>query len=173
MHPSLSHLQNVDQRFLDPNASLVVMCESAVADLDDVRLALNGLSAIFDCAAGMNAGLCQAGATARPIDLPPDAMAALQAAALRNVDVRILRLKAFAFSSAIAAVAGALFAYYLTNVTSEAFNIHYAIQFIALVLPSTAARLALEIRFFEKFGIAGGAAVSGTLPLMTMFIGVR
>ena len=64
MHPSLSHLQTVDQRFLDPDASLVVMCESTVADLDDVRLALNGLSAIFDCAAGMNAGLCQAGATA-------------------------------------------------------------------------------------------------------------
>ncbi len=77
MQPSLSHLANIDQRFLEPDASLVVMCESTVADLDDVRLALNGLSAIFDCAAGMNAGLCQAGATARPIDLPPDAMAAL------------------------------------------------------------------------------------------------
>ena len=77
MQPSLSHLENIDARFLEPDASLVVMCESTVADLDDVRLALNGLSAIFDCAAGMNAGLCQAGAAARPIDLPPDAMAAL------------------------------------------------------------------------------------------------
>ena len=77
MHPSLSHLQTVDQRFLDPDASLVVMCESTVADLDDVRLALIGLSATFDCAAAMIPGLCQAGATARPIDLPPDAMAAL------------------------------------------------------------------------------------------------
>ena len=38
--------------------------------------------------------------------------------------------------------------------------LQYAIQFIALVLPATAARLALEIRFFEKFGIPGGAAVS-------------
>lgn len=76
MQPSLSHLENIDARFLEPDASLVVMCESTVADLDDVRLVLNGLSAIFDCAAGMNAGLCQAGATARPIDLPPDAMAA-------------------------------------------------------------------------------------------------
>ena len=54
MQPSLSHLANIDQRFLEPDASLVVMCESTVADLDDVRLALNGLSAIFDCAAGMN-----------------------------------------------------------------------------------------------------------------------
>jgi branched-chain amino acid transport system permease protein len=51
-----------------------------------------------------------------------------------GVDVRILRLKAFAFSSAIAAVAGALYAYYLTNVTSEAFGIQFAIQFIAMII---------------------------------------
>jgi len=51
-----------------------------------------------------------------------------------GVDVRILRLKAFALSSAIASVAGALFAYYLTNVTSEAFGINFAIQFIAMII---------------------------------------
>ena len=51
-----------------------------------------------------------------------------------GVDVRILRLKAFAFSSAIASVAGALYAYYLTNVTSEAFGINFAIQFIAMII---------------------------------------
>ena len=51
-----------------------------------------------------------------------------------GVDVRILRLKAFAFSSAIAAMAGAMFAYYLTNVTSEAFGINFAIQFIAMII---------------------------------------
>ena len=51
-----------------------------------------------------------------------------------GVDVRILRLKAFAFSSAIASMAGALFAYYLTNVTSEAFGINFAIQFIAMII---------------------------------------
>ncbi len=51
-----------------------------------------------------------------------------------GVDVRILRLKAFAFSSAIASVAGALYAYYLTNVTSEAFGIQFAIQFIAMII---------------------------------------
>ncbi len=51
-----------------------------------------------------------------------------------GVDVRILRLKAFAFSSAIAAVGGALYAYYLTNVTSEAFGINFAIQFIAMII---------------------------------------
>ena len=51
-----------------------------------------------------------------------------------GVDVRILRLKAFAFSSAIAAVAGALYAYYLTNLNSEAFGINFAIQFIAMII---------------------------------------
>ena len=51
-----------------------------------------------------------------------------------GVDVRILRLKAFGLSSAIASVGGALFAYYLSNVTSEAFNISFAIQFIAMII---------------------------------------
>jgi branched-chain amino acid transport system permease protein len=51
-----------------------------------------------------------------------------------GVDVRFLRLKAFGLSSAIASMAGALFAYYLTNVTSEAFNINFAIQFIAMII---------------------------------------
>ena len=51
-----------------------------------------------------------------------------------GVDVRILRLKAFAFSSAIAAMAGALYAYYLTNVTAEFFGIQFAIQFIAMII---------------------------------------
>jgi branched-chain amino acid transport system permease protein len=51
-----------------------------------------------------------------------------------GVDVRILRLKAFAFSSSIAAMAGALYAYLLTNVTSEFFGIQFAIQFIAMII---------------------------------------
>ncbi len=51
-----------------------------------------------------------------------------------GVDVRILRLKTFAFSSAIASVAGALYAYYLTNVTAEIFGISFAIQFIAMII---------------------------------------
>jgi uncharacterized membrane protein YbhN (UPF0104 family)/tRNA A-37 threonylcarbamoyl transferase component Bud32 len=38
--------------------------------------------------------------------------------------------------------------------------LEYAIQFIALALPSTAARLALDIRFFGRNGIEGGAAIS-------------
>ena len=56
------------------------------------------------------------------------------AATAVGVDVRILRLKAFAFSSAIAAMAGALYAYYLTNVTAEFFGINFAIQFIAMII---------------------------------------
>ena len=34
--------------------------------------------------------------------------------------------------------------------------LQYSIQFISLVLPATAARLALEVRFFQKFGIPPG-----------------
>lgn len=30
MQPSLSHLENIDARFLEPDASLVVMCESTL-----------------------------------------------------------------------------------------------------------------------------------------------
>jgi UDP-N-acetylmuramyl pentapeptide phosphotransferase/UDP-N-acetylglucosamine-1-phosphate transferase len=37
-------------------------------------------------------------------------------------------------SSAIAAVGGALYAYYLSNVTSEFFGIQFAIQFIAMII---------------------------------------
>ena len=56
------------------------------------------------------------------------------AATAVGADVRVLRLKAFAFSSAIAAMAGALYAYFLTNVTSETFGIDFAIQFIAMII---------------------------------------
>jgi uncharacterized membrane protein YbhN (UPF0104 family) len=38
--------------------------------------------------------------------------------------------------------------------------LQYAIQFIALVLPATAARLALQIRFFERLGITYGPATA-------------
>ncbi|MFZ0323007.1 MAG: lysylphosphatidylglycerol synthase transmembrane domain-containing protein [Actinomycetes bacterium] len=38
--------------------------------------------------------------------------------------------------------------------------LQYAIQFIALVIPSSAARVALEIRFFQSFGIPAGGATS-------------
>jgi len=56
------------------------------------------------------------------------------AATSLGVNVRTLRLKAFMLSSAIASVAGALYAYYLTNVTSESFGIGFAIEFIAMII---------------------------------------
>ena len=56
------------------------------------------------------------------------------AAAAAGIDVRILRLKAFAFSSAFASLAGALQAYYLTNVAAEMYTLNFAIQFIAMII---------------------------------------
>jgi branched-chain amino acid transport system permease protein len=56
------------------------------------------------------------------------------AATSAGIDVRILRLKAFALSSSIAAVAGCLYAYYMTNVNAEFFNLSFAIQFIAMII---------------------------------------
>lgn len=56
------------------------------------------------------------------------------AATAMGADVRILRLKAFAVSSAIAAVGGALYAYILSNATSESFGFSFAIQFIAMII---------------------------------------
>jgi len=56
------------------------------------------------------------------------------AATAVGADVRILRLKAFAFSSAIAAMAGAICAYFLTNATSQTVGIDFAIQFIAMII---------------------------------------
>lgn len=56
------------------------------------------------------------------------------AASSAGIDVRILRLKAFAFSSAFASLAGALQAYYLTTVAAEMYNLNFAIQFIAMII---------------------------------------
>ncbi|WP_028048176.1 lysylphosphatidylglycerol synthase transmembrane domain-containing protein [Cellulomonas sp. URHD0024] len=41
--------------------------------------------------------------------------------------------------------------------------LQYAVQFFALVLPATAARLALLVRFFQKFGVPAAAALSFSL----------
>jgi hypothetical protein len=47
----------------------------------------------------------------------------------------------------------------------------YAIQFIALAVPSSAARLALDVRFFGRNGIEGGAAFSiGVIASVCGFI---
>lgn len=56
------------------------------------------------------------------------------AAGAAGIDVRIIRLKVFALSSAIAAVAGTLYSFYMTNVNAEFFSIDFAIQFVAIII---------------------------------------
>ena len=56
------------------------------------------------------------------------------AASAAGVDVRVIRLKVFALSSSIAAVAGTLYSYYMTNVNAEFFSINFAIQFVAIII---------------------------------------
>jgi branched-chain amino acid transport system permease protein len=75
------------------------------------------------------------------------------AATAAGVDVRILRLKAFALSSAIASMAGALQAYFMSNVTSEAFGLDFAIQFIAMII-------------IGGLGSLGGALVGAAIWLL-------
>lgn len=70
-----------------------------------------------------------------------------------GVDVRVLRLKAFAFSSSIASIAGALYAYFMSNATSESFGINFAIQFIAMII-------------IGGMGSLGGALVGAALWLL-------
>jgi len=72
-----------------------------------------------------------------------------------GIDVRILRLKAFGLSSSIAALAGCLYAYYMTNVNAEFFSLNFAIQFIAMIIVGGMGSLA---------GAAVGAAVWLLLP---------
>jgi len=49
--------------------------------------------------------------------------------------------------------------------------LEYAIGFIALAIPSSAARVALEIRFFERVGVdAGGAASIGLIDSVSGFV---
>jgi uncharacterized protein (TIRG00374 family) len=51
--------------------------------------------------------------------------------------------------------------------------VEYAVQFIAVTLPSTAARLALLVRFFERFGIGATAALSIGVIDSVMGFGVQ
>jgi uncharacterized membrane protein YbhN (UPF0104 family) len=49
--------------------------------------------------------------------------------------------------------------------------LQYAVQFIALAVPSSAARVALEIRFFEKVGVnASGAVAIGVIDSVCGFV---
>ena len=77
LHPSLSHLENIDARFLDPNAGFVVMPETTESDLDDANLALEGLSCMLESMACQNVKLRNAGQGTQYVELPPDALGAL------------------------------------------------------------------------------------------------
>ncbi|MGZ8631818.1 MAG: lysylphosphatidylglycerol synthase domain-containing protein [Actinomycetota bacterium] len=49
--------------------------------------------------------------------------------------------------------------------------LQYGVQFIALAVPSSAARVALEIRFFERVGVPGAGAISiGLLDSFSTFV---
>ena len=92
-----------------------------------------------------------------------------RAAVSAGVDVRLLRIKAFGLTSAIAAVAGALYAYYLTNVTAETFGIGFAIQFIAMIIVGgmgslPGALVGAAIWLLLPSVIAGFASEVGPMP---------
>ena len=77
MHPSLSHLENIDARFLSPNVSLVVMPEDTESALSDAHLAIDGLAWVFQSLADANCKLRGAGASTMLLELPPEGLAAL------------------------------------------------------------------------------------------------
>lgn len=85
LHPSLSHLEDIDARFLDPNAGFVVMPEEAEQALDDAYLALEGLSCMLESMEGMNIKLRKAGENCKYVEMPPDCLSAL----LRMVSEKI------------------------------------------------------------------------------------
>jgi uncharacterized membrane protein YbhN (UPF0104 family) len=51
------------------------------------------------------------------------------------------------------------------------FMLQYAVQFISLAVPSSAARIALEVRFFERNGVPGAGAISiGAIDSFSTFL---
>lgn len=85
LHPSLSHLESIDARFLDPNAGFVVMPEATESALNDANLALEGLSVMLESMASQNVKLRNAGQCTQYVELPPDCLGAL----LRMVSEKI------------------------------------------------------------------------------------
>ena len=73
LHSTLSHLDSIDIRFLDPSASFVVMHQDVENELDQARLALDGLASIIECAAEMNIGAKHI----KQLEVPPESLAAL------------------------------------------------------------------------------------------------
>lgn len=74
----LASLQELDPRFLDQNASFVVLPETAELDISDVRLSLEGLAAMMDHADNLNIQLHSAGGNpAYGVEVPTDSMGAI------------------------------------------------------------------------------------------------
>lgn len=80
---------------------------------------------------------------------------------LRDADMRLLLL-----ALAVAPLAQVAFSFSTLGACLRALPylpvllLQYAIQFLALALPTSGARIALQIRFFERLGVPSGAAVS-------------
>lgn len=69
---------DLDPRFLNPSESLLVICESTELHIDEVRLALEGLAWLGECAANANAKLATTAQwSPQFMELPPDCFAAL------------------------------------------------------------------------------------------------
>lgn len=77
LHSNLSHLENIDPRYLDADASFVVMTESVELELSEARLALDALSWMLEGMATQNAALKAAEKNTVFLEVPPDSMAAL------------------------------------------------------------------------------------------------
>lgn len=74
----LASLQDLDPRFLDPNASFVVLPETAELDVSEVRLSLEGLAAMMDHADNLNARLRHTGGNmAYGVEIPTDSLGAI------------------------------------------------------------------------------------------------
>jgi branched-chain amino acid transport system permease protein len=56
------------------------------------------------------------------------------AAASAGINVAFVKVQAFAVSSGIISVAGSLYAYYLSNATSEIYTLNLSLQFIAMII---------------------------------------
>ncbi|MFM9881182.1 MAG: hypothetical protein ACKVOO_12330 [Burkholderiaceae bacterium] len=72
-----SHLENIDPRYLEADASFVVMTESAELDLSEAHLALDALSWICEGMVSQNIALKAAERGTTFLQVPPDSMAAL------------------------------------------------------------------------------------------------
>ena len=81
-------------------------------------------------------------------------------------DLRSANLALLGAALVVSLTAAIFFAYSTIGATTVSLRyvpvlmLQYALQFIAVALPATAARIAMDIRFFQSFGVSAGASVS-------------